>query len=247
MENKTTKFKIEKPQVGHVFDVKIEEEPYYFRVNVDGDQVDYLPEKKALKFLFSKKINGTKIGGITIPDEITLAIEKAKNQTEKRKNEEEKRIKMMMPARIRWAVGGDSHRIAVCCDTGSGLMTQPTIVGEIEKALETRFLPAMREQSKKIPECETGMYTVDGWWEIPIDAPIIQEALNKEQGKEEEKAEREEEKLAIFEKARKTGEKQLLYTTGGPCQDHAEECDWDIVKVYALPDGKRETVYQHTW
>lgn len=63
---------------------------------------------------------------------------------------------------------------------------------------------------------------------------------------EKEKAEKERiEKL--FEKARETGEKQVIVQYSVPCNVPEEDCDIDIVTVYAMPDGTRKTERHHTW
>lgn len=71
-----------------------------------------------------------------------------------------------------------------------------------------------------------------------------QEAEQKKREKERAEKERVE---AIFAKARETGEKQVIEQYSVPCNDPEEDCDIDIITVYAMPDGTRKTERHHTW
>ncbi len=63
-----------------------------------------------------------------------------------------------------------------------------------------------------------------------------------------EKAKREEERRqAIFAKAKETGKKQVLNEWTEDCSDPREECNTDIITVWAMPDGSTKTTRQHTW
>ncbi|AEB77619.1 hypothetical protein CbC4_7008 (plasmid) [Clostridium botulinum BKT015925] len=53
----------------------------------------------------------------------------------------------------------------------------------------------------------------------------------------EEKRKKEEDKKNIFEKAKLTGEKQILKKWSEGCNDHNESCDIDNIILYAMPDG----------
>ncbi|MDT8718259.1 hypothetical protein IAI10_16450 [Clostridium sp. 19966] len=72
------------------------------------------------------------------------------------------------------------------------------------------------------------------------DAIKLDEYLNK-------KVENEAKIKAIFDKAKETGEKQELEHWTDPCNDPDEECDLDIVYVYAMPDGTTQKIRNHTW
>lgn len=72
-------------------------------------------------------------------------------------------------------------------------------------------------------------------------------AQEKERKKiEKEKAEKKRIKK-IFEKARETGEKQVIEQYSVPCNNPEEDCDIDIITVYAMPDGTKKTERHHTW
>lgn len=51
----------------------------------------------------------------------------------------------------------------------------------------------------------------------------------------------------IFEKAKQTGERQLLEEWVDACDNEEEECDIDNVSMYALPDGSTKIIRNHTW
>lgn len=71
-----------------------------------------------------------------------------------------------------------------------------------------------------------------------------QEAEQKKLEKEKAEKERIE---ALFAKARETGEKQVIEQYSVPCNVPEEDCDIDIVTIYAMPDGTRKTERHHTW
>lgn len=63
-----------------------------------------------------------------------------------------------------------------------------------------------------------------------------------------ERVKAENEKIkAIFDKAKKTGEKQLIFRWWDDCDEPDEQCDLDLVHLYAMPDGSEKIERQHTW
>ena len=46
---------------------------------------------------------------------------------------------------------------------------------------------------------------------------------------------------------KETGEPQILESYSIECEDPLEECDTDIVTVYAMPDGTTQRTQNHTW
>ena len=51
----------------------------------------------------------------------------------------------------------------------------------------------------------------------------------------------------LFELAKATGEKQKITSFPVDCEDLHEECNTDIVTVWALPNGDKKTTQVHTW
>lgn len=60
-------------------------------------------------------------------------------------------------------------------------------------------------------------------------------------------AEKEAKRQAIFNKAKETGEPQLLRQWMDKCNDRNEECSVDNVYEYAMPDGTTKIERYHTW
>lgn len=50
-----------------------------------------------------------------------------------------------------------------------------------------------------------------------------------------------------FAEAAQTGEKVRIRSYALPCSDPTEECEIDVITVWALPDGRIEETRQHTW
>jgi len=93
----------------------------------------------------------------------------------------------------------------------------------------------------------------DARWKISNEKlnEIIDIEVEKEKQKELEKEnkikEQKEKEKEAFRKARETGEKQLLQKTYVDCNDENEECNTDILYVYAMSDGNTKTERYHTW
>lgn len=85
-----------------------------------------------------------------------------------------------------------------------------------------------------------------------IPNSIIREKINKlladEYEKEMKKEQAYDEKVnALLEKAKETGERQLISKWTEPCNDPKEECSTDICYYWAMPDGTTEETRHHTW
>lgn len=98
-----------------------------------------------------------------------------------------------------------------------------------------------------------GDYSITNYYELTINEllDIYNKANNTKLGHDRKLKEKEEkldaERKAIFEKARITGEKQLLSKTTCECNNPREECNLDILYLYALPNGETEEIRTHTW
>ncbi len=60
-------------------------------------------------------------------------------------------------------------------------------------------------------------------------------------------SEKEAKRQAIFDEAKRTGQKQLLLQYSDSCNDPNEDCDVDICYEYAMPNGTIKTERHHTW
>lgn len=72
--------------------------------------------------------------------------------------------------------------------------------------------------------------------------------LEEEEANIEKATQAKKEKIQeLKEKAKETGEKQLLKSYTEDCNDDNEECDIDDVRVYIMPDGTQKIERNHTW
>jgi membrane-associated HD superfamily phosphohydrolase len=73
----------------------------------------------------------------------------------------------------------------------------------------------------------------------------VQEETEKKQAEATKK--KEAEKAEKFQQAKETGEPVEIHRYTADCNDPSEECNLDIVTIYAMPDGSTKTVRNHTW
>lgn len=108
-----------------------------------------------------------------------------------------------------------------------------------EASVDTRY--NIDEQLKKIAEYYSQDTTLD----------LVREAYEKavKAKKEEEikKAEEENKIKAIFEKAKETGEKQVLRKYMAECDGTVCECTADYITVWAMPDGSTTKTRIHAY
>ncbi len=163
------------------------------------------------------------------------------------KIEELKQAAQKDPEKWFWAVGGDSHQIYLTPDSETGT-TYREDLKKVEETLEKklRWLDnPLNAVSKKVDR-QTCLYTETGWFEVSHDDVMrIYNELIAE--KEAKKAEIKNKEDAIFQTAKETGVKQLLERYSVECSAPDEECDVDIVTVYAMPDGSKQKIQTHTW
>jgi len=111
------------------------------------------------------------------------------------------------------------------------------------------FELAEKLNAKKLP-AHGGSYGGVEFDESNIDAflKVAREKYNKIQNEKMEKTEKaKKERDKIFEKAKKTGKKVLLYNYSAPCTLKNEECDLDTINVYAMPDGTKTEKLHHNY
>lgn len=73
----------------------------------------------------------------------------------------------------------------------------------------------------------------------------ITDVIVKNKKENEEKQLKKEQEL--IQKAKETGEKQVLKSWSAPCNDKNEECDIDIITILIDAEGNKETTRTHTW
>ena len=107
-----------------------------------------------------------------------------------------------------------------------------------EVSVDTRY--DIDEQLRNIAE----YYSNDMTFESAKEA--YERAIGKEVEKIENEAKVENEKEAVFAKAKATGKKQVLRRYMDECDGTAYECSYDAVTVYAMPDGSTAKTRTHT-
>ena len=88
-----------------------------------------------------------------------------------------------------------------------------------------------------------------GWYFLPLS--LVEEKKDKNKKiadkRANAKAKVEAAEKDIFEMAARTGEKNVLQTFPINCTDPREECNTDIVTVWAMPNGTKTETCHHTW
>jgi len=261
----TKKFNVVKDAIKHGFEIEIEETDLSMIVKLDGKQTIY--EDGILKFLSPQKINKQSVGGISLPEDVKTEIEAArsrirdKNKQDKLNREEDRPApKIDETVFFTYRVGRDtgfiypeSHRQAIESILKRDIDPKMVFSGERDS---TRRYPGMHDSN--IPasyvQKEGDKFVAKGyasiWSEDVFALPreLVEMELNKiQEQKQKNKALRDEKTVAIFAKAKETGEKQVLRQWSGECNDPDESCDIDNIYEYAMPDGSVKTERHHTW
>jgi len=179
---------------------------------------------------------------VVAPEAISFVKKTHAAELEKLKKEAQKD-----PERWFWAVGGDTHQIYLTPDSETGTAYREDL-RKVEETLvkKLRWLENPLDEVSKRVDRKTGLYTETGWFEVShADIMRIYNEIIVE--KEAKKAEAEDKKKALFEKAKEIGEKQIIERYPVECSDPDESCDIDIVTIYAMPDGTTQITKHHTW
>lgn len=141
----------------------------------------------------------------------------------------------------------ETWRMWYGCDTGRMYISPNTELGwEFRPDLEKVKDVLEKEFYTNPIEFNTGVK--DERDNVLVPHSIVMETYNKIiEKKEAKKASKQAEADVIFQKAKGTGEKQILESYPVECPDPDEECDIDIVTVYAMPDGTTQRTQNHTW
>ena len=204
-------------------------------------------DKNVIMFHVAVEIDNKKIDGVSIPEPYAKQIRELKERAVENKEKEQKRIYNFVPKKLRWATGGDTHRIYITTDEIDTVLQEPKVLQKVKELIERvrGIEKILRKHSKKI-DLETGMYTLDGWYEIETKYLIkpLENYHKKIAATFEAKENRIEE---LKKKAKETGEKQELSRYTVECNDEYEECSVDIIITYILPGGEEKTARIHTY
>lgn len=181
------------------------------------------------------------------------AIEYIKNTGEETLNALKEEAQKQTVQKWFWAIGGDSGALYVSADIDTEFRPDVKAIAEtIEKTRARGNIWQILRDKSTLSDRKTALYT-DGWYEISNDDMMqiydIIVAKEDEIGKIEKakQEKREEEKQAIFETAKATGERQVLAKHYDECDDPSEECSMDEIVIYAMPDGTTKTERYHTY
>lgn len=171
---------------------------------------------------------------IVIPSEVKDFIE----NTNAEKIDEIKEEAKIDPETWRWHEG---------CDTGRMYLTPNrelmdefrSDLAKVSEVLEKEYYSAPKEFHTGVKDEQDNVIVSH---EVVIN--LYNAIIEKRNAK---KADKQAKKDVIFQKAKDTGEKQILETYSVECSDPDEECDVDIVTVYAMPDGTTTRTQNHTW
>jgi len=231
---------------------------------------EYSQERKAMTYS-SLKIKGKKIGGVTLPDDMLKEIEAIhENFKATRKANIQKAVDELIsgtrnihfsivgseyPEYQAWvenlsddlegkeqdimmqaitAVMGKDEFVSNSCDYLNRLAYKT--VGNIETVGKDIMNPQFNSEVQKYHDFNEEVVT--GFDMNLID--ILQTRINR--------INKETSKLAIiFETAKTIGKEQLINKYSTECNDPKEQCDLDMVYVYAMPDGSTKEERNHTW
>ncbi len=143
-----------------------------------------------------------------------------------------------------WAVGGDSGKLYI--QNGNDVDTQfREDIKKVEDTIERHGKFEILKVKSIEVQRDTGLYT-NQWYEISNEDIMC--IFNEiEAAKKAKRDEKEDNKAAIFIKAKASGEKQILNQWSEECNDKEESCDIDNIIEYAMPDGSIKTERHHTW
>lgn len=191
-------------------------------------------EKSAIVFWVERNINGKKIGGMFIPNEIADEIAKFEDtiKLEQKERVEDQKRKLRE---------GDEMITVHFCD------------GEYLSAFEVFGYGAELLE-------ELGLAKYISGWGTKVNNELVKtlgksftypQVLEYVKPIQEAKAEKEAVHNAQlegkFSEAKSTGKPVVLRSYHEDCDDSGEDCDVDILTVYAMPDGTKKTIRTHTW
>lgn len=237
------KFKVDETGVifwnapDHVINQSSEDEMFFSR---GLDQ-----ERKAIVFASPKSINGQRIGGITLDDEqFSELLSKVEEVLEKRRRDREEKIRKEeeIARSITQSIVKGETKIKVSLHDHPDFVPGYIVPGEAGRLLVklgvARYVEGL------------GFRVDDDLVEELGEEFTFSQAKKYAESKKEEKTETEKDLDKIQEKieeAKLTGYPVKIMSWTEECDDPKEECSLDRVTVYALPDGSRKTVREHTW
>lgn len=182
----------------------------------------------------AKKLNPKGDVLLSMPSEIIESVRKTNDEElDKLKKEAKKN-----PETWKMWHGCDTGRMYISPNTELGWEFRPDLE-KVKDILEKEFYTNPAEFNTGVKDDRDNTI---------VPHSVVIEVYNKIIEKREvKKAAKQTEMDAIFQKAKETGDKQILERYPVECSDPNESCDLDIVTVYAMPDGTTQRTQNHTW
>lgn len=215
----------------------------------DGYCYNAIYDEKMNAFRIEFNYKNKKVNGVKLPNEITIdeILEDAKKFAEIKATEALNKLNTEY-------VDDKILDISFCTsyDFSLGKYAKSTRGIAIAKLLADGKIAAVVKNlmSDFQTGCDYGDYSITYDYQISVIKfeNIVNETFDKiETERKIKKENKEAERKAIFDKAKTTGEKQVLSHWSEDCNDPNEECNVDIIYVYAMPDGTTKQTRNHTW
>lgn len=194
-------------------------------------------------------------------EEEKVIAEKRKLEQERLAAEKAAQLEMEMDATD--AMITESTLIRVTHRTGSNYLvgladiaSASRIAKRLQKELNEfdRKATAIHELLKPYSEgCDWGDYSITEYFAVPygelvkIIKILEEDFLKKAEEEQKAIAAKEAARAAKFAEAKQTGQPVILNRWTEPCNNPREECSWDSMYQYAMPDGSIKTVRNHTY
>lgn len=234
------KYTVEKPGFDFKFDVFEEEGKLKIKCQLVGiEEKDFFAkelnrEKSAIVFWVEREINGKKIGGMLIPNEIVDEIAKFEDtiKLEQKERVEDQKRKLREGDEMITVHWHDGEYLSDFEVSGYGAELLEKL--GLAKYISGWGTKVNNELVKTLGKSFTYPQAVEY-------AKPIQEARDKKEAVYNAQLEER------FSEAKSTGKPVVLRSYHEDCDDSGEDCDVDILTVYAMPDGTKKTIRTHTW
>lgn len=140
-------------------------------------------------------VKGLKVAGVMLEDKnLVEQLNAYKTEAIQARKAEEERIKNLRPEKVRFAIGGDSHKVYVVADIETeyqDMYTQPAIIERLEKEMNkdwNKVWDAMKVARRL--DLHTGLYTETGWYEIELEK-LVEMFIEEEKKKEKKQVSKE--------------------------------------------------------
>lgn len=219
-------------------------------------QIGLRPSAEKEKELFLNKEDLEKIRE-NKAEIITFIKDEEKRKKEEHEQEINEQKKIMNNAEIEYFI------FEYGCDTGDTYFIKykddEKIAWEAVQERKTKDIDAIKElvskfedyvEENKIEKIDPKMMTYGGYKFNKEQTELLiakgrekqEEKLNK---KEKKNQEEDQKKQEIFKKAKETNEAQLLYRTMDDCDGSEDDCSFDEIYVYVMPNGSTKTKRIH--